>query len=645
MWELHPGDLVDGKYEVLERLHAGSMGDVYLVRHVHLQAMRVIKVLRPEVAADQELAERFRREARTATRVEHPHVATLHDFSQLDDGSFLTIWEYIQGETVADWLGRSGRVPVVTALELADQALRGLGAIHSAGVLHRDLSPDNLVLSHDPSGGLWLKIIDLGLSQALPVSDDGEAGGKISYCSPEQAAALPGVVPDHRSDLYSFGLVLYEMLCGESAFDSTGLVGGLEGRFRRGPISLGGRVEGLSLPSELESVVMKALAGHPVERWQSAAEFAEALTDVRNHLDLGHGSEEGLSSSAEGVDVATLIGRADEAIREGRLDEAAAIVDGLESIEPPPLGVAELRRLLSETHERRRRMQVLQTEELLEQYLLAGRKALAEMALGVLVELDPGHGRRSELEWRVESLSAETGSHSRPEMLEAATRRSLARSQLSEARDWLERFDEVGGSAKTRERLWAEIEEAERAERRQVAADRVKARLEELLESGRVETAEKELAQLEELEVPKAVLGVYRGRIDSLRGATRRRWHVRMVEMRFPQLLERRAWQEAREAAQELRDLDPESDLPAKMMGEISRREDADDRNSAIDAGVETVERYLDEGRLQDARTALDVLERLAPEHEARPRLEAELKVLESRAAGLRSEDLPRQGD
>jgi hypothetical protein len=119
-----------------------------------------------------------------------------------------------------------------------------------------------------------------------------------------------------------------------------------------------------------------------------------------------------------------------------------------------------------------------------------------------------------------------------------------------------------------------------------------------------------------------------------------------MVEMRFPQLLERRAWQEARETAQELRTLDPESDLPAKMLAEISRREAVESRHSAIDSGVETVERYLDQGRLREARTALDVLGRLAPEHEARSRLEAELKVLESRAAGSHgSEDLSNEGD
>ncbi|MCZ7652063.1 MAG: serine/threonine protein kinase [Thermoanaerobaculia bacterium] len=215
------GSVLDGKYEILERLGAGGMGEVFRVRHVHLHEQRVIKILRQDKAADPTAIQRFSQEARIATQIKHPNVAILYDFSRLDDGSFYMVWEHIEGEDVGTWLRAKGPFPIQLAVELGIQGLRGLEAIHSAGVIHRDISPDNLMITRDVKGRALLKIIDLGLAKNLSagsgnleITQAGMFMGKLMYCSPEQAGSLKEGAIDHRSDLYSYGAVLYEMVCG-----------------------------------------------------------------------------------------------------------------------------------------------------------------------------------------------------------------------------------------------------------------------------------------------------------------------------------------------------------------------------------------------------------------------------------------------
>ena len=221
------GSILDDKYEILERLGAGGMGEVFRVRHVHLHEQRVIKILRQDRAADPTAIQRFSQEARIATQIKHPNVAILYDFSRLEDGSFYMVWEHIEGEDVGIWLRARGPFPIQLALDLGIQGLRGLEAIHSAGVIHRDISPDNLMITRDVKGRALCKIIDLGLAKNLAsgggrmeITQAGMFMGKLMYCSPEQAGSLKEGTIDHRSDLYSFGAVLYEMICGLPPFES-----------------------------------------------------------------------------------------------------------------------------------------------------------------------------------------------------------------------------------------------------------------------------------------------------------------------------------------------------------------------------------------------------------------------------------------
>jgi len=284
------GSVLDGKYEILERLATGGMGEVWRARHLHLQELRVIKILRADRATDPHALQRFAQEARIATQIKHPNVAILYDFSRLEDGSFYMVWEHIDGEDVGGWLRSKGPFPVPLAVELAIQALRGLDAIHSAGVIHRDLSPDNLMLSRDRRERPLVKIIDLGLAKNLESPGDFEitqAGvfmGKLMYCSPEQAGSIKDEPLDHRSDLYSFACVLYEMLTGRPPFESENPHGYVLKRLTETPIPLVGRNPDVNVPRALNDVVLRGLEKDRDRRWPDALSFLQGLVRVADQL-------------------------------------------------------------------------------------------------------------------------------------------------------------------------------------------------------------------------------------------------------------------------------------------------------------------------------------------------------------------------
>src|SRR5713101_8942724 len=217
---------IDGKYQILARLGVGGMGEVYKVLHLHLNAIRVIKLMRANIAGEAGAHERFLREARLATRIQHPNVATLFDFSTLDDSSRYMVWEYIEGTNLHELLEARGPLSPKYAAQLAIQTLQGLDAIHRAGIVHRDISPENLMVAHDDEGGERVKIIDLGIAKQWAEESDNKTKtgmfvGKWKYCSPEHLGMLPeGQRIDGRADLYSFGIVLYEMLTGVPPFQA-----------------------------------------------------------------------------------------------------------------------------------------------------------------------------------------------------------------------------------------------------------------------------------------------------------------------------------------------------------------------------------------------------------------------------------------
>jgi serine/threonine protein kinase len=285
-----PGTVLEDKYEILQLLGSGGMGDIYLVRHLHLDQKRVIKILRQELAASEGARKRFLREAQLATSIKHPNVAILYDYSKLADDSYYMVWEYIEGNDVHRWLERYGPFPLHAALQLGIQALRGLEAIHAAGMIHRDISPDNLMITRDVQSRYQTKIIDLGLAKSLTSDPDHEitqAGmfmGKLQYCSPEQVGVVKGQSLDRRSDLYSFSMVLYEMITGMPPFANEDAHGFIFGRLNMDPIPLTGRNPAVKVPPALNDILLKGLARDRDQRYDTAIQYIQALAPIEAAL-------------------------------------------------------------------------------------------------------------------------------------------------------------------------------------------------------------------------------------------------------------------------------------------------------------------------------------------------------------------------
>ena len=282
--------LIDGKYQILDRLGVGGMGEIFKVRHIHLNELRVIKIMRPNVAADDQGLQRFLQEARTSTQIKHKNLAMLYDFAQLDDGSYYMVWEFIDGTNIQRWIASNGPMPGRLTIEISIQALHGLEHLHSMGLIHRDISPENIMLSQDHHGKLMVKVIDFGIAKSLAEGESGhgltQTGmflGKLKYASPEQAGFLKeGENLDPRSDLYSFGIVMYEMLAGKAPFQATNPHGYILKHVTEKPAPIHELNPDVKVPSQLESIVFKSLEKSRDNRYATAGDFAQALEAIRN---------------------------------------------------------------------------------------------------------------------------------------------------------------------------------------------------------------------------------------------------------------------------------------------------------------------------------------------------------------------------
>ncbi|GAA3613926.1 Stk1 family PASTA domain-containing Ser/Thr kinase [Marihabitans asiaticum] len=209
------GVLLDGRYRVLEHLADGGMASVYLGTDLRLDRDVAIKVMRPDLAADEQFVSRFRREARSAARLAHPNVVAVHDQGESADGVFL-VMEHVPGQTLRQVLDSGDGLRVRAALDIVQDALAGLAAAHRAGLVHRDIKPENVLIREDGA----VKVADFGLARAVTSQTaTGATGvllGTVSYLSPEQ---VQRGIADARSDVYAIGLVLFEMLTGRKAVD------------------------------------------------------------------------------------------------------------------------------------------------------------------------------------------------------------------------------------------------------------------------------------------------------------------------------------------------------------------------------------------------------------------------------------------
>ncbi len=283
---MQPGEILDNRYEIVRQLGAGGMGEVYLATHTHLGSSRVIKVVHPHISGNTDARDRFLREARAATKVHHPNVATLHDFSTLANGAHYMVWEYIDGENLAQKLRSRGTLPPQEAVRLVSQALHGLEAIHRAGIIHRDISPENLMIAREDES---VKIIDLGVAKVedseVSQTRTGIFVGKLRYAAPEQLGFMPEDEKiDARADVYATAMVLVELLTGRPPYEAKSPHEYFILHASQAPM------KSVELPAELpgsaalQAVLAKALARNRNDRYTTAREFALALEEIERTL-------------------------------------------------------------------------------------------------------------------------------------------------------------------------------------------------------------------------------------------------------------------------------------------------------------------------------------------------------------------------
>lgn len=268
------GTVIDGRYQVCGVLGEGGMGTVYDVKHVLLERPFAMKVLRADLSTETELAMRFTREARAAAAVSHPNVVHITDFGALPSGQPYFVMERLSGTSLSGLL-RSGRLPPERAVSISRQVALALGAAHEVGIVHRDLKPDNVFICDGGSEEI-VKVLDFGLAKVAGQSRLTKAGmvfGTPHYMSPEQAA---GGAIDHRSDMYSLGVLMYEMLTGRVPFEADTFMGVMTKHMYVEPVPphelLGSDELGV-----LEDIILHCLDKKSDRRFTSMAEIVAAL--------------------------------------------------------------------------------------------------------------------------------------------------------------------------------------------------------------------------------------------------------------------------------------------------------------------------------------------------------------------------------
>lgn len=301
------GALLSGRYQIKRMCGEGGMGRVYEAEHIEIGKRVAIKVLHPAYSRTPDLVERFRREARAASRIEHPNVVNVTDFGTTEDGSLFFVMEYIEGIELGLLIHREGPLPPVRALRIAEQMCEALQAAHDVGVIHRDLKPENILLlglggnnrtppAGQSSAGLdprepvdFVKVLDFGIAKSAEIEESPKRGKRLTrpgvamgtpeYMAPEQAAGHPA---DPRSDIYAVGSIMYEMLCASPPYEGDNVMEVLHKKANESPKAL------LSLrpalPPAVISLVERAMARSPDDRPRSMADLAYEIHTVETAL-------------------------------------------------------------------------------------------------------------------------------------------------------------------------------------------------------------------------------------------------------------------------------------------------------------------------------------------------------------------------
>ena len=290
------GTVLSGRYRLKASLGEGGMGVVYEAEHTLMRKRLAVKVLHPEMMRLPEVVERFEREAMAAAHIEHPNVAAATDFGKLEDGSFFLVLEYVEGRSLRDELD-GGRLAPRRALHIADQIVSALVRAHVLGIVHRDLKPENVMLVDRDGDPDFVKVLDFGIAK-VPVSEISKEAGKQSkvltklgmvygtpeYMAPEQAL---GQDVDARADLYSLGVLLYEMLSGRRPFESDSPVTLLGMQVTAAPPPFSKTAPDAQISEEFEVLVMELLEKEANARPSDAKQVRDAIEQLGRLLDAG----------------------------------------------------------------------------------------------------------------------------------------------------------------------------------------------------------------------------------------------------------------------------------------------------------------------------------------------------------------------
>jgi serine/threonine protein kinase len=276
------GKIVDGRYRVIEVIGRGGMGVVYRVEHLRMGKIAAMKVLHRDLVGDPEVVGRFEREAAAISKLHHPHTVQVFDFGTAQ-GALYLIMEYVRGLDLAHVIERDGPMPWSRAAPLLAQICGALQEAHELGIVHRDLKPENVLITRSTGGRDYAKVLDFGLAkidvQKAPTTETGrqQIVGTPYFMSPEQ---IRGDEVDARSDIYSFGALMFEVLTGQHLFTGSTAVGVLTKHLTAEAEAPSMRAPKMGIDPRVDHVCRKALAKEPGERWSNAAALGAAIEDV-----------------------------------------------------------------------------------------------------------------------------------------------------------------------------------------------------------------------------------------------------------------------------------------------------------------------------------------------------------------------------
>src|SRR2546421_7876848 len=282
------GQTLAGKYRVEKLIKRGGMGAIYQGKHVLIDKTVAIKVLRPALAVDDDVVARFSREAKAASRISHPHAVSVTDFGESENGIVFLVMEYLEGRTLKEIIRSEGPMALDRVVEIVRQVAGALDAAHEQGVVHRDLKSDNIMLSQT-NGSDWAKVLDFGIAKIQQAEGGRDVDitaanlviGTPQYMSPEQCSQSGPI--DARSDIYSLGIIIYEMLAGRVPFTGESPTMIMMKQVQDPPPSiLEARPE---VGTGVAQVIAKALAKQPADRFQTAGELSDALADATTAIE------------------------------------------------------------------------------------------------------------------------------------------------------------------------------------------------------------------------------------------------------------------------------------------------------------------------------------------------------------------------